>query len=764
MISFVDICALSINVLGGSKWKTFKTVAKVALFDNDSGVNDELEKFRRLVGQHGRISDAVTLEQVLKGHGEMSAEMEQLNSKLSVWGQQSEQISEGVELLVKAETDRNAEKKETERIAILHKALLVKSESDPASNKAISDFSEAGVEKSGNWIEDIDEYKSWADLDSKDNSLLFLSGGVHSGKTYLVSAIVQKLQSYHRKLIDIPTRTSIAYYYFPQRDKKPDIDGIRDSQLPVTAIKSMAIQIAKQNTVYAKEMVRLWENKESSFRDITCKEICNKLQLLTYTKGAAFILLFDGLDQLSERASRELFETLVDAPKNVRIIFSGSSESLERLKSVSAARSVVSIAIEEHNVTDIERYVDRKLKTDDLLQDTETETLKLKTSIKEGLAKLAAGNFGRAQRIVERIKEAISADKSAEDITALLQDDSFEDGTTIAKNITRDLNASLNAQEIEQLSVLLIWGMYGNTYFTVDDLKVALFLHYDRTPLQPLEQKLIGKYAKVFTIKEDKQVMVNYDISTMFKATPTSRLGKGLDGKERSDISMTVTINHVDSSTVRRFFWDLSENTMFHKFPFDNLQDSRAEKINSNPVDAHLTISKQCFKLILSEPDSKTKCLVPYAVRQILSHLESLQVYADSGVLDSSEKTEIIQSLVSLLYETDSIKKHWDGSEAITAWLDSVDTIQAWLRYPEARNLSIPTYRSWVENCLKSPNPGLTSLRDIMCMAAKQWLCESGMKNVYTYYRWVNQFMNLVSFTIACKKSLLKTIGSKRNP
>jgi len=71
MISFVDICALSIKLLSGSKWRKFKTVLKVALMDDDSGIRAELDKFKGLIDQSSRISDAVTLEKVMVSHHEV---------------------------------------------------------------------------------------------------------------------------------------------------------------------------------------------------------------------------------------------------------------------------------------------------------------------------------------------------------------------------------------------------------------------------------------------------------------------------------------------------------------------------------------------------------------------------------------------------------------------------------------------------------------------------------------------------------------------
>ena len=51
---------------------------KIALFDNDSGVQDKLEDFKRLVIQQGQISDAITLEHVLRSEQELTGSVRKL--------------------------------------------------------------------------------------------------------------------------------------------------------------------------------------------------------------------------------------------------------------------------------------------------------------------------------------------------------------------------------------------------------------------------------------------------------------------------------------------------------------------------------------------------------------------------------------------------------------------------------------------------------------------------------------------------------------
>jgi hypothetical protein len=683
--------------------------------------------------------------------------MKKIADLLNGWAQQSGHISDGVDFLVEEANERKMEKVATEQIKRLSEFLSISAEIANASEKTFQKLSTDSAEESGSWIQEIDEYKAWIDLDSNSDALLLLSGREKSGKSYLISAIVQELKSRQRQSISTPVRMSIAYYYFPERDDKAEKAGaLQDTQLrnPATALKSMAIQIAKHNANYAKEMDKFWEGKKEPYlRDISYKNLCNDLQLFAPKKDAAHILLLDGLEQLSENTTRQLFEVLLDAKQpKVRIIASGTADVLDKcVSSFSNAlleRTVPRIQIEDHNERDIKQYVERELRRNDLLQDTETETVQLKTSIRDDLPKLAQGNFSRAQRVLDRIKEAISADHSAEDIQKLLQDDSFDDGSAAAKKVISTLNSSLNAQEIDQISELLIWGVHGYRYFDVDQLKAVLFLRYNRTPLQPLEKKLTGKYAKVFTIDSDGDVVVDDDIETLFKESPSSRLRKSAEEKDRPQISMAITINQAEIEMVRRFFWDLGENAVFNKFNFDDFKDSGWHmKISANPVDAHFAMTKQCLKLLLSDPDERTNCLIAYALEELPSHLRTLRGYADSGDLDSSEKKEVVQSLVSLLLETDSIDKHWNSQKYRDEWFDGTDTFRRWLADQEVTGSLVPGYRLWVERSLKSTNPGVMCLKDITRMVAKRWLRDAEKRDVSAHCAWVDRFITDVRCT-----------------
>ena len=72
LIAFVDICGLSIDAVSGSKLKKMWTVAKIALFQDDSGVQEKLKEFQLLIDHQSQIADAVTLEHVVKNEHSLS--------------------------------------------------------------------------------------------------------------------------------------------------------------------------------------------------------------------------------------------------------------------------------------------------------------------------------------------------------------------------------------------------------------------------------------------------------------------------------------------------------------------------------------------------------------------------------------------------------------------------------------------------------------------------------------------------------------------
>ncbi|OQV03546.1 hypothetical protein CLAIMM_08579 [Cladophialophora immunda] len=761
MISFVTICALSIKVLGPSKLRKAKIAAKLILFGDDSGVGAELSKFKKLVEANSQISDAVTLEVVLESHHDLDSKLKVVHDKLIEASEESGRklmlIATGLDALVKAENERKLEKAHQDQVDALLKKLSIKMETVQACEQMYQNIRAATVRSTGiGWLHTEPEYETWIRIDSKPDSLLLLTGGEKSGKSFLVSTMINQAASQIPESMQTSMRVSIAYYYFPEPDEKPSREtSVKETQLPTTALKSMAVQIAKHNSQYAKEMAALGDKQAGeAWTDLSCNALWQTLQLAAPKKDVTYFLFFDGLDHVEESKAQELLQVLLnDNSPRLRIMASCNPNFVEKTRSKldSIGRRIPRIAMEWNNWLDIAAYVEYSMKHNNLLQGKEEETVELLDYIKGKVLELSNGNYDTLRRLLDEIKGAISADKSHDEIRAYLDHDAKQTEPLVAQRTIDSLNAALEPHEITQLNELLAWVIYGKAWFKPQHLKGVLVLFYGRTPAKTVEDKLDGVYRKVLRVDSDGNVVVDSEIEKLLTQVPRVRVDKDTVDDTKPLISMTITINRVDVDTVRRFLWDLSEKANFGKsLPFDALvpmaQAQVKPRITANRADGQLTMTRRCMKLLMADPDSRTESLIPYALKYLPRHLQDLRGRVDEDGIDMAERKEIGRSLVSLLFDTGFIEKHWALGEGLeTEWLDGdflCDALPAWLRDSATADGLLYRYRQWVEQAVSSENPGIVALKDITLMVGRQWLCDRKWENIEAMVLWMLSYLS----------------------
>ena len=169
LICFVDICACCIKVLGDSRWQKMKVVAKKALFDDDSGVKEELAKFRTLINHKSRISDAITLEHILKSQHDSGNSTKALFNHLRT---QSDKTGQQLNTILQSM------KKVQEAQAV--DLLDWLSTFDPSTY--LEEAFEKHVHGTGKWLMESSEFQGWMNGPKK---CLILHGVAGSGKTVL---------------------------------------------------------------------------------------------------------------------------------------------------------------------------------------------------------------------------------------------------------------------------------------------------------------------------------------------------------------------------------------------------------------------------------------------------------------------------------------------------------------------------------------------------------------------------------------------------
>ena len=790
LIIFIDICALSIDTLSGSRWKRLKTKAKISLFDNDSGVAEKLEDFKRVVAQQSQVSDAVTLEHVLKAEHELTTSMKTVFATLREASEDSRRLLEekaqeiqdelrethddvktvkaGTDTLVRDFVERTAQKESSDQVEKIREKLAIKSDIYEGPSKEFKQIRSKCLAGTGSWLTHLEEYQLWLDATSDTEALLLLSGENGSGKSHLLSSLFDKLQRQHLSIDSSSTRVSLACYSFKKNEKPSREMTSQNSRPSITAIQSMAVQIAKQDKVYAKNLASHLSSKDQSFaRDISAMDLCKEMLLppnMGRTSDAVFFMLFDGFDQLAFDEAADLLKALLAIESvKTRIVIASTGGSLDESMRLlgKESESLPIIEIGEHNQEDIKHYIDSELKALTALQGESAGLSRIIESIRQKLPLIVKGNFGSAKQIIERVIESVKEDQSEEEIEKLISEESLKDQGQLIEQIVAEYNESLNNQEIGQLNELLIWATHAYEFMSDEEMRAALFMRTERAPLQSLENK-VKKYSKLFEIKKGFEkgfeygnarsanlvLLKNDEIATYFREQKREIREADIEADDDPTISMTITIKNAKVSKVQRFFWDLSEKVVIDRFNFVNSLTNLKETatISANSAEGHLTLTTRCFDLLVDEVREETQILCRYAIENIMWHLISLRDAVNEGAVGLADREKILANIVSLLQSTDYVDRHLtDRFLETSCWILEVNgsVFQEWLRDPKTTGRLSRKDLNWLKHA--TDGPYLLALSTTASLIARHWLCNRKWSS-RSLFGWLDMFLEQLGY------------------
>ena len=766
MIAFVDICAISISVLGGGKLHTFKTMTKIALFDNDSGIRAKLDDFRILVNHQSQISDAVTLEHVLKAEHDTSNSFKDLFSMLNEEAEKSRKqmqylqdtsdnvkiIKAGQDVLLKESSERESEKRLKEELEAIYKKLSVAPEKLPSFDQL--DRKEGLVPGSGSWIKENEMYKSWADVESDYASPLVLGGANGSGKSCLAFTLCNDYRNRLSTDNGVSTHIPVAWYDFAKTSKKDKKSSTtEDDDIVREAIKSMAAQIAKSSDFSFRTKLTSTLKDASLMKGASVQTLLTTLFPFSGTKDTPsmrFVLLFDSLDQLTDSAAKQLLEAVLGLPASrARVVLTGTTEKFESCRNVNeedAEEPLPLIRVEEQNESDIAAFIEQQLIEKKALQGDGPEFVKIVERIRAKLPQIANGNFDNVSQVINRVTEAIESGAYMDDIDVLIEDGVIKDATAMVKANVKELNDSLSVQEIEQLNDLLAWALYAYAWLSVPGMTAALFIRTKRVLLQSLEDKITSKYSSILQIHNEAGVMSsvrirNEDFQIYFGNSPRRRKPTAQieEGNTDPKISMTIRIDSIPLSKVQRFFWDLNEELVMNKFSFAaaNSVSEPTLQVGANAIDSHLLITSRIFEILLNPPNDETSTLSNYALTHLMDHLETLQEM--NGDVEIAERAEIVDSMITLFQSGDTLEQHLTSEFLTDAyWLHSgIKTIQSWLNDSAAVQKLNRKPAGW---CRRATEDKMLPMQELAAKLARQWLWDRS--RVWNEpYAWINVYV-----------------------
>ena len=739
------------NSIDGGILGKIKVGLKATFLRDDSGVQDELAKFKTLIDNQSRITEAITLDHVLTTE-ENTVEL--LRSQY-MSSEKLTKVETGVNVLVADMNDRKTERVSSMRAETIEKVLSIRRESYQDDKLTLRLMKDELLEGSSQWLIDETDYKDWKNQRAESDPFLFIAGDSRTGKSFILASIDEDLR---RNNPDI----AVAYCAFTGRDGKGTWDK-NDNDLVLT-LKSMALQIANQNKTYAKEIasMKVTDFKLSDgHREFVEGQLWSKLKFSNHfdsKESVDIVLMFDGLDEIPEHTTKKFVELLrnegrlaIEARKTrPRIIVTGR-ESI--FKAFTANTTIFSIA--EKNQPDIKLFLERELSKAEDLQGQHIEMKDLLKTIRADLPFVAKGSFSSVQQKLARLREAIESDAYLDDLTKIIWQDPAEDLDKIAQKVIGDCYTASNAHDVKQLNELLSWTVFGRRYFKIEELRAALFLSSGRSPLQPFEKKMKRKYARIFSIYGSyvtaESSIADYLSQTSSSAAPGNADVSDLNGAK---ITMTVSINNADIRTTQQFLWDLTERVGIGRFDFFTANAEATSKgvIRCNEAESHHFMAEQLLKLLNDEPHEKTNDLVTYALDYVPWHLQQVMEALKEGKLGVVVRKPIAKRLVDLLSDVDAIEKFWNASEsggessATSDWIDeeAVNTIREWLTDEETINLLEPKERRWAKQHTTDSEGKAGFFKPITLMMCRRWLQDRDW-DPYGSFSWIDRFIKIVS-------------------
>ncbi|XDG03489.1 hypothetical protein ABKA04_003104 [Annulohypoxylon sp. FPYF3050] len=723
MISFVKLCAHVVKYRQGRKRDRLLRQIK-SIFDEDSGLGDELAEFKRVLQQQRDVEGTVTLAVVVETQQDVALLLEQS----VVFGKT---VDETHKIVQETQNDVQSFKDDVDRSRTLIKirdalGIWATVRLDTNTTQTCTNICDRCHNLTGSWIWTNDTYTTWIAPNNKETShVLILSGPPSSGKTSATALITKRLE-------EQKGRKYVAHYFFPPSTKKSDDEKKSTVHL---ALKYMAFQIARVDLTVQKPLGKACDAEPGLFRRPANLETLDALwgtfKIGTPGSGATYYLVFDGLENLSDKQA-DMLLNFVFGPKlaeesagRVRVLVSGTDDQfLSRAGGVNTS-SALRIRMEEHNGPDMRIVVDEALTKRGMLEHTKpgSEQRRARDKIIEKLPQNVSGSYSRLQFGLDDVVRLLSTRTAARELDHML-DQPISSHEAAIKTLQR----SLTADEIDQL-------------------EAAMFLYSGTESIASLEFIIKNKYSAV--LKLENGYVYGQDGVKDYLQRDKDISSKSSRSRDRPTISMTITINNVDQELCGHFLWDLAQKAIRDKFKFDfdaasangALHSSNQASIRLDEFEAHHTIITRAFEYLDKEQQEQTKDIGQYLVGWLPYHLGELRKLEDEekGDLAPSEQIEIGQNLYKLFKDDSVILRHKASFEKTSWYASEMEDLQKWLMDSAVvRRLD----KKWRDEVQLPVSPTRTFLKELVKKLVTGFLRERSW-DAENAYIWIQQLMEL---------------------
>ncbi|KAI1376576.1 hypothetical protein F4677DRAFT_418942 [Hypoxylon crocopeplum] len=742
MISFVKLCAHVVKYRQGRRRDRLLRQIK-SIFDEDSGLGDEMAEFKRALQQQRDVEGTVTLAVVAETQHDVAILLEQS----IVFGKTTEETHQ---LVQETQKDVQSFKDDADRSKTLIKirdtlGVPATVRLDANTTQTCTNIYDRCLSRTGSWIWTHDAYTAWIapNKDKETSHVLILSGPPSSGKTSASALITKRLE-------EQKGRTYVAHYFFPASMKKSS-----DEKTPVhSALKYMAFQIARVDATVQKPLGKACDAGPGVFRRSASLEtldtLWGELKIGTPGSGATYYLVFDGLENLPDKQTDMLLK-LVFGPKlaeesagRVRVLVSGTDDQFASRPGSARTSSALRIQMEEHNEPDMRIVIDEALTKRSMLEHAKpgSDQQKAREKIVEKLPQNVSGSYSRLQFGLDDVIRLLSTRTAVRELDRML-----DQPTSSHEAAIKNLQRSLTVDEISELNELLKWVLFCNEPMTLDQLEAAMFLYSGTESLASLQFIIKNKYSAVLKLEDG--FVYGQDGVKDYLQKDKGISGKSSLSRDRSTISMTITINNVDQELCGHFLWDLAHKAIRDKFKFDfdaaspngALHSSNQAAITVDEFEAHHTIVTRAFEYLDKEHRDQTNKIGGYLVGLLPYHLGQVRQLEDEekGALTPGEQFEIGQSLYKLFKDERVILRHKASFEKTWWFVNEMEDVQKWLMDSAVvRRLD----KKWRDEVQLSVSPTKGFLKELVKIVIEGLLRKRSW-GAMNAYGWIEQFMGL---------------------
>ncbi|KAL5332733.1 hypothetical protein BJX70DRAFT_407031 [Aspergillus crustosus] len=662
LVCFVEICALSIKVMKGTK---MLIGLKVFAFDSDEGVSAQLERLAALVERESQM------------RATLGFESQKMSEKVIVEARDgTRKVSASVDELLAFEKKKDADSTAKRLLNAIDNHLDMPSETFSGIQTIYKHRLSEQVSGTGQWLQSDPLYAAWVASPRSQCSILGLSGAQGVGKSFLFSAIVRYLQEMYNEGAEDMARISVAYYIFDKDTNSPSL---------LKALQVLAWQIAKADMVYRKDL----SSVQTAGLD-QIGPICDILFGKACKNDSTFYLLLDGIEQLDKLHLMELLQVLDEWQKRppgwsgftLRLLMTGRTETMARVKDhLGDGISVINTALK--NGDDILNFINARMDRMDILSGSTYQVQSLREEILDGLAKRTDGDFVNIGLLLDEI----STKQRPGEIREIISRSGENRSDTIVRTIAA-LNETLSDEDISDLNELLTWVVFASRPLSDDELEAVLFLKSGEPSLRPLIEKLRGQYSSLFHIAGGSVHLASESIADFLRRSSEPNNGEETrkdtaDRKLKGDTAVVA----VDSEM------------------------------------AHLKLASACLKVICSCESPNLNPLVDYAVHSFGNHLalaepaltlprhkialgpQLVKIFTDEKVIERWWR-----------HNTSDLRVHWIYRD------EYADVMMKWLQDSAVTKDLPQEHREWIKSLSSKSQLDADLLEHVGRVLARQWL------------------------------------------